>query len=69
MGFSARGMCIVTGESFPNMAESRTARALIIEMARGDIDLNLLSRIQKNKEKLSYCMREYIQYVIDNYNI
>ena len=67
MGFSARGMCIVTGESFPNMAESRTARALIIEMARGDIDLNLLSKIQKNKEQLSYCMKEYIKYIIDNY--
>jgi len=67
MGFSARGMCIVTGESFPNMAESRTARALIIEIARGDIDLNLLSKIQNNKEQLSFCMKEYIQYVIDNY--
>ena len=68
MGFSARGMCIVTGESFPNMAESRTARALIIEIARGDIDLNLLSKIQNNKEQLSFCMKEYIQYVIANYN-
>ena len=68
MGFSARGMCIVTGESFPNMAESRTARALIIEIARGDINLNLLSKIQNNKEQLSFCMKEYIQYVIANYN-
>lgn len=68
MGFCARGMCIVTGESFPNMAESRTARALIIEMARGDIDLQLLSQIQNDKDKLSFCMKEYIQYVIDNYD-
>lgn len=66
-GFSARGMCIVTGESFPSMAESRTARALIIEMARGDINLDLLSKIQNNKEQLSFCMKEYIQYVIENY--
>ena len=66
-GFSARGMCIVTGESFPSMAESRTARALIIEMARGDINLDLLSKIQSNKEQLSFCMKEYIQYVIENY--
>lgn len=68
MGFCARGMCIVTGESFPNMAESRTARALIIEIARGDIDLQLLSQIQNDKEQLSFCMKEYIQYVIDNYD-
>lgn len=67
MGFAARGMCLVTGESFPNMAESRTARALIIEVASGDMDLNLLSKIQKEKEQLSYCMKEFIQYVIDNY--
>ncbi len=66
MGFCARGMCIVTGESFPAFAESRTARALIIEMARGDIDLQLLSRIQSEKDKLSYCMKGYIQYLIDN---
>lgn len=66
MGFFARGMCIVTGESFPSFAESRTARALIIEMARGDIDLQLLSKIQSEKDKLSYCMKGYIQYLIDN---
>lgn len=66
MGFCARGMCIVTGESFPSFAESRTARALIIEMARGDIDLQLLSTIQSKKDKLSYCMKGYIQYIIDN---
>lgn len=68
MGFSARGMCIVTGESFPTMAESRTARALMIEISRGDIDLELLSEIQKDKDKLSFCMKEYIQYIIDNYD-
>ena len=68
MGFSARGMCIVTGESFPSFAESRTARALIIEIARGDIDLQQLSKIQKEKDKLSFCMKGYIQYIIDNYD-
>ena len=67
MGFSARGMCIVTGESFPSMAESRTARALIIEMARRDIDLQLLSKLQERKDQLSFCMKEFIQYIIENY--
>lgn len=66
MGFPARGMCIVTGESFPTFAESRTARALIIELLRGDIDLNLLSKSQMNKEELSFCMKEYILYLIEN---
>lgn len=64
MGFSARGMCLVTGESFPTFAESRTARALIVEISRGDTDLKLLSSIQKDKEKLSFCMKEYIRYII-----
>ena len=68
MGFSARGMCIVTGESFPSMAESRTARALIIEVARGDIDLQVLSKLQENKEQLSFCMKGFIQYIIENIN-
>ena len=35
-------------------------------MARGDIDLQLLSTIQSKKDKLSYCMKGYIQYIIDN---
>ena len=47
MGLSVRGMCIVTGKAFPSMSESRTAGALIIEMAKGDIDLDLLTKIQK----------------------
>ena len=69
MGFSARGMCIVTGESFPSMAESRTARALIIEIARGDIDLQLLSKLQERKDQLSFCMKAFIQYIIENYKV
>ena len=64
-GYVARGMCLVTGEAFPTFAESRTARALIIEIARGDINLNELTKIQNQKEKLAFCMKKYIEYIIE----
>ena len=63
-GFIARGLCIATGESFPNMSESRTARAVILELNRGDVNLASLSFIQDNQDKLSYCMKHYIKWLI-----
>ena len=30
--YIARGLCIVTGESFPNVAQSRLARAIVFQM-------------------------------------
>lgn len=64
--YVARGQCIVTAESFPNVAESRLARCLVIDIKQNDIDLQRLSLLQNNKEKLAYSMQQYIKWIITN---
>ncbi len=64
--YIARGLCIVTGESFPNVAQSRLARAIIVDIKKDSINLNKLTELQENKEKLNYCMKKYIEWVIEN---
>lgn len=64
--YVARGQCIVTAESFPNVAESRLARCLVVDIKPNDIDLQKLSFLQTNKEKLAYSMQQYIKWVITN---
>lgn len=64
--YIARGLCIVTGESFPNVAQSRLARAIIVDIKQNSINLNKLSELQDNKDKLAFCMMQYIKWIIDN---
>lgn len=64
--YVARGLCIVTGESFPNVAQSRLARAIIVDIKQNSINLNKLSELQYNKDKLAFCMMQYIKWIIDN---
>lgn len=64
--YIARGLCVITGESFPNVAQSRLARAVIVNIKRDSIDLKLLSRLQNNREQLAYCMKKYIDWIIRN---
>lgn len=64
--FTARGLCIATGEVLPEVAQSRLARSLIVNIKSDSIRLDKLSHIQDNIEKLSYCMKTYIEMVIHN---
>ena len=64
--YVARGLCIVTGESFPNVAQSRLARAIIVDIKKDSINLNKLTELQENEEKLNYCMKKYIEWIIEN---
>lgn len=66
--YTARGLCIVTGESFPEVAQSRIARSIIVDVNRNSIDLSKMSKLQEKeeKEKLSYCMKKYIEWIINN---
>lgn len=61
-----RGLCIMTGESFPNVAESRLARAIIVDVKPTSIDLHKLKVLQDNTEKLSFAMQNYIIWIIEN---
>lgn len=64
--YVARGLCIVTGEMIPEVAQSRIARSIITTIKQDSIDLKKLAELQKNKEELAYCMMNYIRWIIDN---
>lgn len=64
--YKAKGLCLVTGESFPDVSESRLARCFIIDLKKDSIDLDKLTILQRNKDKLSYAMKQYIKVLIAN---
>lgn len=64
--YTARGLCIVTGETIPDVAQSRIARSLIINIEENSIDLNKLSDLQNNSEELAFSMKKYIEWIIQN---
>lgn len=64
--YIARGLCIVTGEMLPEVAQSRIARSLIVTIEKDSIDLDKLSELQENTEELAYAMKHYIKWIIEN---
>ena len=66
--FSSRGIIMATGETFPNFSESRVARSVIVEIEKGNINLDVLLFLQKNKTNLNIAMKEYIKWIILNYD-
>jgi len=64
--YVARGLCIVTGEMLPDVAQSRIARSLVVTIKEDSIDLNKLSILQNNAEELAYSMMKYIEWIIHN---
>lgn len=64
--YEARGLCIVTGETVPDVAQSRIARSLIVNIKEDSIDLAKLTDLQNNTEELSFAMMKYIEWIIAN---
>lgn len=62
----ARGLGIVTGERAPKFSQSRLARAMPIYTEEGSINFEKLKSIHNKKEQLSFCMKEYIDWIILN---
>lgn len=63
--YKPRGMAIVTGEDLPKGASS-TARYIGVEIKREDIDLEILSKLQKEHKKLAEAMAIYIDWISKN---
>lgn len=59
-----RGNAIVTGEDIPSINQSGIARNLMVEIKRGDIDLDRLTRLQAHSGDLSGCMAQYLNWLI-----
>ncbi len=64
--YTARGTCIATGEIIPNIPMSRLARTIIIPVKKDSINLEKLTNLQINREKLAYSMMLFISWVITN---
>lgn len=60
--FIPRGMALITGESIVP-GSSTVARLVPIEIKKDSINLNELTKAQKNSELLSITMREYILWI------
>ena len=63
--YKPRGMAIVTGEDLPKGASS-TARYIGVEIKREDINLDKLSKLQKEHKKLAEAMAIYIDWISKN---
>lgn len=64
--YYARGLAIITGETIPDLAQSRIARSMNINIKSNSIDSKVLNDIMSNKEELAMCMKTYIRWIIDN---
>ena len=67
-GYVPRGNVIVTGEDLPNIGQSGTARNLVVEVKKGDVNTEVLTTVQNNGGALAGCMRSYIQWLIPQAN-
>ena len=61
-----RGLVMITGEDMPD-TESLVARMFVIEMKKGEINLQSLTAMQKQKEQLSHAMAGYVLWLADNW--
>lgn len=64
--YTARGLCIVTGEMIPEVAQSRIARSVIVTIKQNSIDSKKLFELKDHSEELSYSMMKFIRWIIDN---
>jgi hypothetical protein len=67
--YPPRGVVVVTAEALPEgpAFQSAAARSLSINLSKEDVDLARLSDLQRDKQKLSMAMRDYISYVAERY--
>lgn len=58
-----RGLCLATGEDVPGAAQSTAARYFAVELKKGDVNVELLTELQDNKEQLARAMRGYLEWL------
>ena len=60
--YPPRGMLLASGEELPQ-GQSSGARLFVIEMGRGDVNMDKLSRAQESREKLAHSMRGFLEWL------
>ena len=63
-----RSNVIITGEDFPDIGQSGTARNIIIELKKGDVDIPVLTDIQSHTAHLAESMRDFIKWLLPQYD-
>lgn len=64
--YYARGTAILTGEFVPPLAKSRLSRTIILDFDKTTVNVDNLLIMQEHTEELSYAMKMYIKFIIDN---
>ncbi len=64
--YYARGTAILTGEFVPPLAKSRLSRTIILDFDKTTVNVDNLLIMQEHTKKLSYAMKMYIKFIIDN---
>ena len=64
--YRVKGQVIATGESFPDLSESRMSRVLRICVTKTDINDDKLKVIQNHQEELQHTTKRFIEYIIEN---
>jgi len=60
-----RGLVIITGEDLPQ-SEGIMGRLFVVEMNRGDVNIERLSELQNRQAELCHAMSGYLQWVLAN---
>lgn len=69
VNYTAKTGCIVTAEDgFSNVTESGIARAFSVHLKPGDINLDLLTFLQENADRLNMIMTDYIQWILNKWD-
>jgi hypothetical protein len=63
--YEPRGMLLITGEELVSL-QSTLARVIIIEICKGDIDLEKLTALQQKAKLLPHAMTSFIHWVSNN---
>lgn len=64
--YKARGVCFITGETIPNVPQSRIARSITVSIQENSINLDKLTEQQENPDILSFGFMHYISWIILN---
>ena len=64
--YYARGTAILTGEFVPPLAKSRLSRTIILDFDKSTVNVDNLLKMQEHTEELSYAMKKYIKFIIEN---
>ncbi|HQF63875.1 MAG TPA: CHC2 zinc finger domain-containing protein [Anaerolineaceae bacterium] len=62
-----RGLVIITGEDVPQ-SEGVMGRLFVVEMNRGDVNIERLSALQGRRAELPNAMSGYVQWAMSNWN-